>query len=141
MDDQDNIFTRDEPLSEQEHAILANYATEPRYSHGMNKARKPKIQRTYFDTPKWVLNSGHQEPNQGADQPGGPLSLRQDTSRPYAPFPEGSNVSDGANHEQGQNRSLGYEMTSSPLGRGNDFDFVDSTIHDEGYRFCGGLGE
>ncbi|RAH51133.1 uncharacterized protein BO95DRAFT_426954 [Aspergillus brunneoviolaceus CBS 621.78] len=106
MNDQDNIFTRDEPLSEQEHTILANYATEPRYSHEALADGRHQ-QRTYFDTPKWVLNSGHQEPNQGADQPGGPRSLRQDASRLYAPFPEGSNVGDGANHEQEQNRSLG----------------------------------
>ncbi|OJJ95949.1 hypothetical protein ASPACDRAFT_126233 [Aspergillus aculeatus ATCC 16872] len=115
MNDQNNIFTRDEPLSEQERTILAKYATEPLYRHSMNKARKSKIQRKYFDSPKWVLNSGHQELDQGADQAGSPLSLRQDTSRPYAPVPEGSNVGDGANQEQGQNRSLGYEMTSSPL--------------------------
>ncbi|RAK81277.1 uncharacterized protein BO72DRAFT_421669 [Aspergillus fijiensis CBS 313.89] len=101
MDDQDNIFTRDEPLSEHEHVILANYATEPRYSQGMMNARKFKMQRKYFDTPEWALNSGQKEPDQGADQAGGPLSLRQDTSKPYTPVPEGSNVGDGANHEQG----------------------------------------
>ncbi|PYI25773.1 hypothetical protein BP00DRAFT_461545 [Aspergillus indologenus CBS 114.80] len=71
MSGQPYIFTRDEPLSEQEHLILANYAPEPpRYGHAENIIIKHHKQRKYYDTPEWILNSGHQKPDEGAHQTG-----------------------------------------------------------------------
>ncbi|PYH79587.1 hypothetical protein BO82DRAFT_434085 [Aspergillus uvarum CBS 121591] len=87
------IFTRDEPLSEQEHLILDNYSPEPlRYGHAENIVHKLDKQRNDYDSPEWVFNSGHQKPDEGAHQ-------------------TGSNAGDGANQELAYNDDASHEMT------------------------------
>ena len=62
--------------------------------------------RQYFDSGDFALSEANNASDVGAVKTGKAHPLRENLSHPLAPVPSNSNVSNDANHELGQTKSL-----------------------------------
>ncbi|KAL2830715.1 hypothetical protein BJY01DRAFT_226974 [Aspergillus pseudoustus] len=102
--------TDTKPLSECDKHILSIYGRVP--SEGI--LGQQAKQRVYFDSGDFALSAANRKTDNGAIQTGTSHPVRESISLPYAPIPNTSNVTTGAN--EGFHHSS-TELADSPISQ------------------------
>ncbi|KAL2808030.1 hypothetical protein BJX63DRAFT_424912 [Aspergillus granulosus] len=105
--------THTKPLSERDKHILSTYGRVP---SGGILGQQAK-QRVYFDSGDFALSAANRQTDNGAIHTGTSHPVRESISHPYAPIPNTSNVTTGAN-DVFHGKSSSTELADSPLSQG-----------------------
>ncbi|KAJ0421141.1 hypothetical protein BJY00DRAFT_282669 [Aspergillus carlsbadensis] len=113
------------PLSERDKHILSIYGRVP---SGGSLGQQAK-QRVYFDSGDFALSAANRKTDNGAIQTGTSHPVRESISLPYAPIPNTSNVTTGAN-EGFHGKPSSTELADSPLSQRTKTTGADNLVND-----------